>query len=107
MGTLLLGSRIEGGGEVGGSKRQKDWVCLKRKKTRRRDQTVEFYRKEPMGEGQPSPWVGNFRVGTKSFLVWTEGLWEILEVMSLICKICTSVSSGDTDGIGVPWGALE
>ena len=44
------------------------------------------------GEGQPSPWVGKFRVGDRVCQVGTEGCWENLEARSaLICKICTSV----------------
>ena len=50
-----------------------------------------LYREEPLGEGQPSPWAGKFRVGGRVCQVGTEGCWENLEARSaLVCKICTS-----------------
>jgi hypothetical protein len=52
----------------------------------------EFYRKEPLEEGQPGPWAGEFKVGDRVCLVGTEGCWENLEAMSvLISKMCSSV----------------
>ena len=51
-----------------------------------------LYREEPLGEGQPSPWAGKFRVGGRVCQVGTEGCWENLEARSaLVCKICTAV----------------
>ena len=45
-----------------------------------------LYREEPLGEGQPSPWAGKFRVGGRVCQVGTEGCWENLEARSdLIC----------------------
>jgi hypothetical protein len=50
-----------------------------------------LYREEAVGEGQPSLWAGEFRVGGRVWQVGTEGFWEILEARSaLLCKICTS-----------------
>ena len=51
-----------------------------------------LYREEPLGEGQPSPWAGKFRVGGRVCQVGTEGCWENLEARSaLICNIYTSI----------------
>ena len=51
----------------------------------------ELYSKEPLEEGQPSPWAREFRVGGRVCQVGTEGCWENLEARSaLVCKICTS-----------------
>ena len=51
-----------------------------------------LYREEPLGEGQPSPWAGKFRVEDRVCQEGTEGCWVNLEARSaLICKICTSV----------------
>ena len=33
----------------------------------------EFYREEPLEEGQPGPWSGNFKVGGKVCQVGSEG----------------------------------
>jgi hypothetical protein len=59
---------------------------------RRRDaQMSGLYREGPLGKGQPSPWAGKFRVGSRLCHVGTEGCWENLEARSaLLCKICTS-----------------
>ena len=47
----------------------------------------ELYREEPLGEGQPSPWAGKFRVGGGICRVGTEECWESLKARSaLICK---------------------
>lgn len=54
-----------------------------------------LYSKEPLGEGQLSPWAGKFRVGGRMCQVGTEGCWEILEARSaLVCKIPQSLSWG-------------
>jgi len=54
-----------------------------------------LHREESMGEGQPSPWIGKFRVCQ----VETEGCWENLEARSaLICKMCTSVPGPNQTG---------
>ena len=54
-----------------------------------------LYREEPLGEGQPSPWAGKFRVGGRVCQVGTEGCWENLKARSaLICKIIKSLVLG-------------
>ena len=56
------------------------------------DKMSGLYREEPLGEGQPRSWAGEFRVGGRVCQVGTEGCWENLEARSvLMCKICTSV----------------
>jgi hypothetical protein len=37
------------------------------------------YIEKSLGEGQPSPWAGNFRVGSRVYKVGSEGCWENLE----------------------------
>ena len=67
-----------------------------RKKRRRRDthtRISELYREDPLGEGQPSPWAGKFRVGGRVCQVGTEEFWKTLGgqicfgVSTLVCKI--------------------
>ena len=49
----------------------------------RREQNC-LYREDPLGEGQPSPWVAKFRIGDRL----NQGCWENLEARSpLRCKI--------------------
>ena len=43
-----------------------------------------LYREEPLGEGQPSPWAGKFRVRSRVCQLGTEGCWENLEAWSAL-----------------------
>jgi hypothetical protein len=65
----------------------------RRRKEEREEETKTFslHREEPLGEGQPSPWAGQFRVGGRVCQIAPEGCWENLEARSaLMCKICMS-----------------
>ena len=45
-----------------------------------------LYRVEHLGEGQPCPWAGKFRVGDRVCQVGTEGCWENLEARSVVLE---------------------
>lgn len=61
-----------------------------------------FSRKEPLGNGQPRPWVGNFRVWDWVCQAGSEGYGENLEVRSaFICTICTSAPCPETKHIQI------
>jgi hypothetical protein len=68
------------------------WVEHRRNANREQTKISGLYREEPLGEGQPSPWAGKFRVEDRVCQEGTEGCWVNLEARSaLICKICISV----------------
>jgi hypothetical protein len=57
-----------------------------------------LYRVEHLGEGQPCPWAGKFRVGDRVCQVGTEGCWENLEALfTLVCKTRTSTSCSGSE----------
>lgn len=50
------------------------------------------YREDPLGDGQPRPWVGKFKVGVRVCQIETERCLENLEASyALVCKICISI----------------
>ena len=62
------------GGEDGKGERKKGHACRERRKEEHK--TFGFYREEPLGEGQSSPWAGKFKLGDRVSQVGTEGCWE-------------------------------
>lgn len=78
------------GGEGQGTERERGvGTCRER---RGETKMSGLYREKPLGEGQPSPWSGKFKVGGRVCLVGTKECLENLEARSaLVCKICTSV----------------
>ena len=69
---------------------ERGWEGRRERERERERKMFGLYREEPLGEGQPSPWTGKFRVGDRVSQGGTERCWENL-AKSLICKICTSV----------------
>jgi hypothetical protein len=51
---------------------------MQREKRRGETEMFGLYREEPLGEGQPSPWAGKFRVRGRVHKVGTEGCRESL-----------------------------
>lgn len=87
----------------GREKRKKQRHRSQRKRGRRRKREGEakmsrFYREEPLGNGQPSPWAGKFRVGARVCQEGAEVCWEILVTRSaLVCKVGTAVLVPDSE----------
>lgn len=79
--------RVRGGGR----EREKGCPC-REDRSGGETKMSGFYREKPLGEGQPSPWAGKFRVGGRICQVGSEGCWENLEARSAsVCKIGTPV----------------
>lgn len=84
--------RGSGGGKRRREKEKKGNLHRERRKERGQTKMSALYREEPLGEGQPSLWAGNFRIRGKVGQVETEGCWENLENRSaLVYKISASV----------------
>jgi hypothetical protein len=72
----------------GKGKRESTWT-ERRKNTETK--MSGFYREEPLGEGQPSPWARKVRVGGGICQVVTEGCWGNLAARpALECTLSTS-----------------
>lgn len=74
--------RVRGGGR----EREKGCPC-REDRSEGETKMSGFYREKPLGEGQPSPWAGKFRVGGRVCHVGTEGCWEILEARSALLNV--------------------
>ena len=65
-----------------GRKRERG-TCAEKEEERKSKKTKCLdYKEDFLGEGQPSPWAGKFKVGGKLCQVVTEGCWENLEARS-------------------------
>ena len=79
LGTRLVKSQWEK------RQRRRKRKRKKRRKQEGRDETGLSW-EEPLGEGQPSPRAGKFRVEDRMCQVETEGCWENLEAGSALVR---------------------
>ena len=66
------------GREKGEEAEEKERMLLQREGEKREIKISALCREESLGEGQPSPWAGKFKVGGRVCQSGTEGCWENL-----------------------------
>jgi hypothetical protein len=65
------------GGRGGGGRGEEEEKEREKERERERERKMSgLYMEEPLCEGQPSPWIGKFRVGFRVCQVGTEEFWE-------------------------------